>query len=208
MGKDLKPDRECLRGVLDIMDKPAILLDLNYQIITANRAYCDHYGTGQPVQGRCCYVVSHHYNVPCDQAGESCPLQESLATGEHQRSLHIHHTPRGEEYVDVEIRPLRNAEGEIEFLVETMSSSDLASTSAGEHALVGRSPAFNHMLELVQRVAVTNTTVLLLGETGTGKELVAHAVHNASDRQAAPFVPVECSGLTETLFESELFFFF
>ena len=205
MAKDMKPDRECLRGVLDVIDKPAILLDRNYQIVAANRAYCDHYGTGQPVRGRHCYEVSHHYNVPCDQAGESCPMKESLASGEPHRSLHIHHTPRGEEHVDVEIRPLRNVEGEIEFLVETMTSSDLASTSAGEHSLVGRSPAFNQMLEWVQRVAPTKTTVLLLGETGTGKELVAHAIHSASQRQAGPFVPVECSGLTETLFESELF---
>lgn len=205
MDELVNTDKECLQGVLDVLGKPAILLDLNYKIITANRAYCDHYGTDKPVKGRRCYEVSHHYSVPCDQAGESCPLKETLITGESQRSLHLHHTPRGEEHVDVEIRPVRNAEGEIKFLVEIMTSSDLASTSSGEHDLVGRSPAFNKMLELVHRVGVTNTTVLLLGETGTGKELVAHAIHSASQRHAEPFVPVECSGLTESLFESELF---
>ncbi len=61
------------------------------------------------------------------------------------------------------------------------------------------------MLELVQRVAAEETPVLLLGESGTGKELIARAIHEGSNRAKEPFVPVECSGLTESLFESELF---
>jgi DNA-binding NtrC family response regulator len=70
---------------------------------------------------------------------------------------------------------------------------------------VGRAPAFQAMLSLVSRVAPTDTSVLLLGETGTGKEMVARAIHDASGRSGAPFVAVDCSGLAETLFESELF---
>jgi DNA-binding NtrC family response regulator len=61
------------------------------------------------------------------------------------------------------------------------------------------------MLEMVARVAPTETTVLLEGATGTGKELVARAIHDASPRAGQPFVVVDCSGLPETLFESELF---
>jgi transcriptional regulator with PAS, ATPase and Fis domain len=60
-------------------------------------------------------------------------------------------------------------------------------------------------LSAVQRVAPSNLPVLLLGESGTGKELFARAVHEASNRATGPFVVVDCSGLTETLFESELF---
>jgi transcriptional regulator with PAS, ATPase and Fis domain len=71
--------------------------------------------------------------------------------------------------------------------------------------LIGRSPAFRAMLELVARVAPAEATVLLQGESGTGKELVAQAVHNASRRAQGPFVAVDCSGLSENLFESELF---
>jgi transcriptional regulator with PAS, ATPase and Fis domain len=61
------------------------------------------------------------------------------------------------------------------------------------------------MLARVMRVAPSMAAVLLLGETGTGKELVAQAIHEARLRAAGPFVAVDCSGLTETLFESELF---
>ena len=72
-------------------------------------------------------------------------------------------------------------------------------------ALIGRAPAFQRMMELVVRVAPSLATVMLLGETGTGKELVAHAVHEASPRAGRALVPVECASLTETLFESALF---
>jgi DNA-binding NtrC family response regulator len=61
------------------------------------------------------------------------------------------------------------------------------------------------MLELVRRVAPSETTALLLGESGTGKELAARAIHDGSPRRRGAFVAVECSGLTEGLFESELF---
>lgn len=71
--------------------------------------------------------------------------------------------------------------------------------------MVGESPAFQHVLSLVKAVAPTNTTVLLLGETGTGKELLARAIHDLSSRQAKPFVRVNCAGLPAGLVESELF---
>ncbi|MGH7696741.1 MAG: sigma-54-dependent transcriptional regulator [Gemmatimonadaceae bacterium] len=71
--------------------------------------------------------------------------------------------------------------------------------------LVGRSPAFRAVLESIARVAPTDATVLILGETGTGKELVARAVHAASSRANGPFVAVNCAGLAEGVLESELF---
>lgn len=192
-------------SMLDGHPDPAILLDRDYRVLAANHAYCALYGDGRRVVGRRCYEVSHHYTVPCDQAGESCPLAASLASGQPQRVLHLHHTPRGEEHVEVETRPVRNAGGDIVYFMEIMRQTRVASAQPGGRGLVGRSPAFNHMIELMQRVAPSNASVLLLGETGTGKELVAKAIHEASPRASAPFVPVECAGLTDSLFESELF---
>ncbi len=71
--------------------------------------------------------------------------------------------------------------------------------------IVGDSPKLKELLTLCDRVASTNASVLIVGETGTGKELVARYIHRASRRRNAPFVPVNCAALTETLLESELF---
>ncbi len=194
-----------LLAFLDAQPEPRILLDLDYRIVAANRAYAQEFGDGHSLAGRHCYEVSHGYTVPCDRAGENCPLRASLQSGTPQRTLHLHHTPRGEEHVDVETTPLRDAKGEIAFFVETLATVRHASSQPTAAGLVGRSPGFNAMLELATRVAPTDASVLLLGETGTGKELVARLVHEASRRAAGPFVAVDCSGLTESLFESELF---
>jgi DNA-binding NtrC family response regulator len=71
--------------------------------------------------------------------------------------------------------------------------------------IVGRSPAMLEVYKLVARVAPSMSTVLVVGESGTGKELVARAIHTHSPRARAPFVAVNCSALTESLLESELF---
>jgi len=76
---------------------------------------------------------------------------------------------------------------------------------SGRGELVGESEPMTRVRELVARVGPTDATVLITGETGTGKELVAHALHRASPRANAPFLAVNCAGFTETLLESELF---
>ena len=73
------------------------------------------------------------------------------------------------------------------------------------HSILSKSPRMHEVFELISHVAQTNSTVLIVGETGTGKELVARAVHGASQRQTAPFVEVNCAALPENLLESELF---
>ena len=70
---------------------------------------------------------------------------------------------------------------------------------------VGRSPEFIALLSLIGRVAPTTSTALILGETGTGKEMVAKLIHARSARRARPFVTVECAALQESLLQSELF---
>lgn len=71
--------------------------------------------------------------------------------------------------------------------------------------LIGASPAMREVFSLIERVAETDATVLLTGETGTGKELVARAIHKRSARREGPFVPVNCGALSEELLANELF---
>jgi len=71
--------------------------------------------------------------------------------------------------------------------------------------IIGESPRMLEVYDLVQKVAPTDSTVLITGETGTGKELIAKAIHFNSLRKNKPFLTVDCSSLVETLFESELF---
>ena len=71
--------------------------------------------------------------------------------------------------------------------------------------IIGASPAMHAVYRTTRRVAETNASVLLLGETGTGKELIATAIHRLSSRGSGPFVRVNCGALSESLLESELF---
>src|SRR5512145_636793 len=83
----------------------------------------------------------------------------------------------------------------------------VAALASGPGGLIGDAPSFRAALETLRRVAPTPASVLLTGESGTGKELAARLVHDLSPRASAPFVPVHCAAIPETLLESELFGF-
>jgi two-component system, NtrC family, response regulator HydG len=191
-------------NLLEALPEPKALMTPDYKIVAVNEAYRRQLGVDDSVRGRFCYEVSHHYSTPCDQAGESCPLRDCLLSGEPRRVLHVHHTPAGPEHVEVIIAPVSGDEGGAYFL-ETMRILRHARLGTKDRELVGFSRPFLDMLDLARRVSAKDVSVLLLGESGTGKELVAHAIHDMSSHADAPFVAVDCSSLTETLFESELF---
>jgi formate hydrogenlyase transcriptional activator len=92
--------------------------------------------------------------------------------------------------------------------VKTLESRKSRERQASERRferIVGNSPALEVALGQVERVAVTDSTVLVLGETGTGKELIARAIHNISPRCGRPFVKINCAVIPLDLLESELF---
>lgn len=203
------PSRPAVQSLISFLEHethPMIVLDPEYNILAANIAYQRQFGHGdQAIVGHKCYRISHHYDLPCDQAGEHCPMKRAQELRGPDRILHIHHTPRGPEHVAVELRPIFDAAGSITAYVERLEVVRSASAQPSGEGLVGRSAPFNQALAAMRRVAPSMLPVLLLGESGTGKELFARAVHENSERAAGPFVVVDCSGLTETLFESELF---
>lgn len=84
-------------------------------------------------------------------------------------------------------------------------SQQLSDSGPPIPSLIGSSPAMQQVYRMTRRVARSNASVLLLGETGTGKELIATAIHRLSDRGSGPFVKVNCGALSESLLESELF---
>ncbi|MCU0968202.1 MAG: sigma-54-dependent Fis family transcriptional regulator [Rubrivivax sp.] len=194
-----------LVSYLEGLPEPHIVFDRHYRIVAANAAYRAQFSPRASVVGRTCYEVSHRFDVPCDRAGESCPLARSRASGRRERVLHLHHTPHGEAYVNIELVPLRDARGDPAYFVEKMEPLRVAQGEPAAEGLIGRSPPFQAMLELVARVGPSEASVLLLGESGTGKELVARAVHEASLRASRALVVVDCASLPETLFESEVF---
>ena len=88
---------------------------------------------------------------------------------------------------------------------EILRTSDRDSYDRRFQQVIGNSPALEAVLEQVERVAPTGSTVLIQGETGTGKELIAHAIHNISSRCGRPFVRLNCAAIPLDLLESELF---
>jgi DNA-binding NtrC family response regulator len=91
---------------------------------------------------------------------------------------------------------------------ETKSTENVPDSLSAHYestGLAGRSPAMLELYKEIARVAPSRSTVLIIGESGVGKELVANAIHKHSARDKGPFVPVNCGALTETLLEAELF---
>ena len=87
-----------------------------------------------------------------------------------------------------------------------ISDSDLsAATDADPHGIVGASSRMAEIHEIIRKVSPTTTTVLITGETGTGKELIARAIHRSSTRNEQPFIKINCAAIAENLVESELF---
>jgi Nif-specific regulatory protein len=99
----------------------------------------------------------------------------------------------------VNARSIERVRNEIELL------QDQLKTDQGYHTLIARSPIILEKLEIIDRVAKTDSSVLILGESGVGKEIFAEQIHLRSPRNSKPFIRVNCAALPEGLLESELF---
>ena len=196
-----------LEQIISSLQEPHVLIDQNYVVRYANEAYLDLHKKGKDsgLVGKRCYEISHGYELPCDQSGESCPLSLSRESGSTERVVHIHKRSGSETYETIELTPLKNRDGKVAYFLERILPLHHSKPSSDQQAMIGRAPVFMAMLDQLQRVAPTGATVLIQGESGTGKELVARALHDSSKRSLKPFVTVDCTGLPETLIESELF---
>jgi transcriptional regulator with PAS, ATPase and Fis domain len=144
----------------------------------------------------------------------NCALRQTLKSGKPviNRAAFIVTADGRRIPVSVSTAILRDARGRLAGGAETFRDLSLVEALRKELSgafqvgdLVSRSPAMRRLQDLLPQVAESGATVLIQGETGTGKELLARAVHNHSPRRRKPFVAVNCGALPDTLLESELF---
>lgn len=196
-----------LQSIINASDNCFVIIDKDYKIVAANKAYCDSYNTDiETTIGRKCHQISHHSEIPCHLTGEDCPHKKVFETRELHQVLHIHYDSNNkEEYVRIKGTPVYGTNGEL-FLGETFfpvaRHDDL---SCGQQRMIGNSPEFLACLEEMTEAATSDIPVLLNGEIGTGKELAAKFIHNKSKRKAQPFIAIDCASIPEGIFESELF---
>jgi two-component system, NtrC family, response regulator AtoC len=199
------PVKPSCEAIIDLFPDPFVIIDRDFQIVAANQQYRDHYQVGQDdIVGKYCYKVSHHIDHPCSQNGEHCPLEEVVATGKPTTVMHIHSTHHEhEEHVQISASPILDEKGEVVYMGETIHP--LPHEDDREMILAGRSKPLLRLISILYRVAPTQSTVFLLGESGVGKDCAARYIHFHSARSNAPFIVVDCGALGESLIESELF---
>jgi len=136
-------------------------------------------------------------------------LIEKPTTERNRIPLHLDGTDGRRLWLEVDVKDdPRDPRGKIFFLYDVTDVHDLRrllDERAQFYDLLGKSAAMQQVCQQIRAVARVDSTVLIDGETGTGKELVARAIHAASHRKGKPFVAVNCAGLTESLLSSQLF---
>ncbi len=197
-------------AVLDSISEGVFTVDPQWRITSFNRAAAEITGISrEEALGKPCSEVFR--SSMCEAA---CALRESMATGEPVlcRSGYIVNSMGERIPVSVSTAVLRDGGGRVLGGAETfrdMSEVEgLKNQLKGIYTagdLVSRSPGMRRLFSLIPAVAASPSTVLIQGETGTGKEVLARAVHSEGPRAGEPFLAVNCGALPDTLLESELF---
>ena len=138
--------------------------------------------------------------------GEDCPHKAVFETRAPHQVLHIHYDTNAQpEHVRIKGSPVFGLDGSLylgEAVFPLAHSEDL---DCEQQRMTGQSRAFLTCIENLTRAAATSATVLLSGESGVGKDLAAEYIHRRSDRNGHSFTMVDCSAISESVFESELF---
>ncbi len=197
-------------AILESISDGVFTVDGQWRVTSFNRAAEEITGVSRrEAVGRRCSDV-----LRSSMCGSDCALQKTLKTGKPVigRSGYIIDADGNRIPISVSTAVLRDGEGRVIGGAETFRDLTEVETlrrelegkfRAGD--LTSRSPLMQRLFEVLPAVAASPSTVLILGETGTGKELVARTIHSLSPRNRGPFVAVNCGALPDTLLESELF---
>ena len=196
-----------VQSLIDAQDNPFVLIDEDYNIVAANTAYRQAYGfTESEILGHKCHQVSHRSDVPCHMNGEDCPHKKVFETKQPHQVLHIHYDPQAQpEHVRIKGSPIYGPGGEMYLGEAVFPIAHTEDLDCEHQRLIGQSKAFQTCIESLTRTADTDAPVLLQGESGVGKDLAAEYIHRRSNRNGRSFTMVDCSAISEAVFESELF---
>jgi transcriptional regulator with PAS, ATPase and Fis domain len=196
-----------LQSLVDTHEQPFVIIDREFNIVAVNSAYEHAYNaTRSQMVGQPCYRISHQNDRPCFELGEECPHRGIYDNAQSCSCLHIHYDTRGRAHrVKIKAYPLVDETGEM-YLGEAIEDISVPDERFSDQVrMVGESSAFLRTLEQLKIAASSDAPVLLQGETGTGKDLAAHFIHQQSDRRDKAFLTLDCTVLTESLFEAEVF---
>jgi len=204
------PSDRCRDAILDSVNEGIFTVDREWRITAFNQA-------AERITGvRREDAIGH----PCSEVlranicENQCALKRTLATGKPvvNATAHIHSEAGRRVPIRISTALLRDEDGTVIGGAETfqdLSQIEQLQKELEAHYtfedIVGRSPAMTELFELLPQIAASDSTVLIEGASGTGKELFARAIHNLSPRKGNRFVVVNCTALPDTLLESELF---
>ena len=196
--------------ILESISDGVFTVDHEWRITSFNRAAEEITGTprGEAI-GRFCWEVFRSNMCEGD-----CALRRTMKEGKTyiSTSTYIINSKKKRVPISVSTAPLKNEQGDVLGGVETFRDNTLVeelrrelSSGFQQGDMVSRSPLMKRIFTVLPRIAESDSTVLIEGETGTGKEILARALHSLSPRRDKPFVAINCGALPDTLLESELF---
>lgn len=196
--------------ILDSISDAVFTVDLGWHLTSFNRAAEEVTGVSRDdAIGRPCFDV-----LRANVCQTGCVLRQTIKTGRRIENMPIYITRANEQLIPVSVSTalLRDGSGKVIGGVETFRDltviNDLRKELRKQHSfgdIISKSEKMHKLLSVLPHIAQCESTVVIEGASGTGKELVARAIHNNSPRKKGPFVAVNCGALPETLIESELF---
>ncbi len=203
-------EEDTIKGILDCISDGVFTIDYNWEITSFNRAAEEITGISKKeAMGRHCWEVFRS-----NMCEEDCALKKTMEEGKPfiSTSAYIINADKKKIPITASTSLLIDEKGDVIGGVESFRDHSLVeelrkelSSNFQVEDIVSNSSAMKSIFNILPQIADSDSSVLIEGETGTGKELMARAIHNMSHRKEKPFIAINCGALPDTLLESELF---